>query len=274
MHSSLNRLQAVFSQLTSLAFALAAIIAALSLLPISSTTPPTAEISVGNVQVVRGRAHYYSTKREEYAQIRFDLKADLGPLFDWNTKQVFVYVSAEYPTPQFGLGEAGSQGSLASRQATNKAVIWDSIISAPATRWSFSSVKERWFPARKTKKLAKKATTKEVTKPGLINLRNQKAKYSITDPSGVLASRPNVTLTVSWNVQPWVGALLWDRSMLVGKNGGVDSASWNLPFLKHAWAGAMPRSASFDFPPLKGAKVEVKDDGPKTPKAAEASGIV
>ncbi len=42
-------------------------------------------------------------------------------LFTWNTKQVFVYVTAEWPAP-----------GGASSDATNQAVIWDSIITNPS----------------------------------------------------------------------------------------------------------------------------------------------
>jgi signal peptidase complex subunit 3 len=116
MHNTLTRLQTTFSHLTSFAFFLAFLISALSLLPSSPDSAPTASLSVRNVQVVRGRPHYYSPKREEYAHIRFDLDADLSPLFNWNTKQVFAYVSVEYPVvpPEqtTGLGEDGKEGSL------------------------------------------------------------------------------------------------------------------------------------------------------------------
>jgi len=65
---------------------------------------------------IRGRPHYYSSKEEEYANIRFSLSADFSSLFTWNTKQVFVYVSATWP----------------SSNATNEAVIWDIIITSPS----------------------------------------------------------------------------------------------------------------------------------------------
>ena len=305
MHNTLTRIQTAFGYLSSCALFLAFLISALSLLPInpsfstSSSQPPTASLSVRNIQVVRGRPHYYSPKREEYAHIRFDLDADLSGLFNWNTKQVFVYVSAEYPTQNVttGLGQDGEAGSLpiagGGNLGMNKAVIWDTIISAPATKWSFANVKERYFPAKKPvtkskKSMSKsdrekaKAKTTDITKPGLLTLKNQKPKYQITDPSGVISSRPNATLTLSWNVQPWVGPLLWDRGMLEDKNGpGSAQGSWNLPFLKYRWQGGrLPRSETFDFPPLKGAQKTstsemVKDrDGPKTPEPAEVSGVV
>lgn len=43
----------------------------------------------------------------------FDMKADMRQLFDWNTKLVFIYVTAEYATQINGL---------------NQIVIWDYII--------------------------------------------------------------------------------------------------------------------------------------------------
>ena len=69
---------------------------------------------------VRGRAHYYSSKKEEYAIIKFSLDADLSSLFTWNTKQLFVYVTAEWP-------------DAADANSTNSAVIWDSIITSPSS---------------------------------------------------------------------------------------------------------------------------------------------
>ncbi len=71
---------------------------------------------------VRGRPHYYSKKKEEYAVVRFNLDADLSSLFTWNTKEVFVYVTAEW-----GGEQANSTG------ATNTAVIWDKIITSPSS---------------------------------------------------------------------------------------------------------------------------------------------
>lgn len=46
-------------------------------------------------------------------------------------------------------------------------------------------------------------------KPGLLQLRNVKPKYQITDISGSLAERQDVMLKVGWNIQPWVGGMQW-----------------------------------------------------------------
>lgn len=250
MHSALNRLQTTFGFFTTCAFTLAGIIAFLSLLPFPAPTgSPAAKINQRDVQVVKGRPHYYSTKREEYAVIRFDLDADLSPLFTWNTKQLFVYVTANYPSAS-GKGVEQSES-----------VIWDLIIPATATPWSFQTLRNIYFPSKKylleqKREKKRKPTTKAVSLPGRLNLKNQKPKYQITDPSGKMGERSNVTLQVSWNVQPWVGALTWDKGYLGSRTG--------------AWkAGRAGRSTPFEIPPLKGSKAETVREQ-KTPAAGEA----
>jgi signal peptidase complex subunit 3 len=72
MHSSLVRVQNVFGYFTSVAFAVAA---AIAISVVLSPQAPEAGLQLRNVQVVKGRPHYYSTKKEEYAHVRFDLDA-------------------------------------------------------------------------------------------------------------------------------------------------------------------------------------------------------
>jgi hypothetical protein len=77
------------------------------------------------------RPHDYSQRKKgEYAIVKFSLQADLASLFTWNTKQVFVYVTAEWPSGQ---------------NDTNEAVIWDRIITAPSTDYlsEMSAVAQR-----------------------------------------------------------------------------------------------------------------------------------
>lgn len=52
-------------------------------------------------------------------RLNFDLDADLSTLFNWNTKQVFVYLTAEY--------DGGAKRS----DIRNKVTIWDRIITSP-----------------------------------------------------------------------------------------------------------------------------------------------
>ncbi|KAJ5280325.1 Signal peptidase 22kDa subunit [Penicillium angulare] len=254
MHSSLNRLQAVFGFFTTVALVVAAVAAFSTLLfPTSDTT---ASVQLKNIQVTKGRPHYYSTKRSEYAQIRFDLDADLSPLFNWNTKQLFVYVYATY---------SSSDDSTTSLPAS-EAIIWDSIIPAPASPYSWDILKEKALDALPTAVVAKispssvnkkgKRITKGTAKnkksstskakaeenPGVLRLRGQKAKYQITDVTGRLAERQNATLSVGWNVQPWVGALWWSP----GSGAALRTD------------GNVLTSEAFDFPELKGKKPEAQ----------------
>jgi hypothetical protein len=52
----------------------------------------------------------------------------------------------------------------------------------------------------------------------MLKLKNAKAKYQITGLDGKIADLDGVTLEVGWNIQPWVGALVWDL--------GRDFGSW------------------------------------------------
>lgn len=72
---------------------------ALSSFVIPSRLPP-ASLALSHLNVVLGRPHHDRFARDrEYAFVKFDLDADLAPLFHWNTKQVFVYLAADYSTP-------------------------------------------------------------------------------------------------------------------------------------------------------------------------------
>lgn len=139
-------------------------------------------------------------------------------------------------------------------------MVWDTIVTASPSPYSWENMKEKALavlPASITgsssgkpglKKRspksasgnAKKGKDKAETTPGILRLRGQKAKYQISDVTGRLAERQNVTLSVGWNVQPWVGALWWGPG-----TGAVPRTE-----------GTMIRSAAFDFPPLKQKKPE------------------
>lgn len=57
----------------------------------------------------------YSTSNERYdlGFVTFDLQADLTPLFNWNVKELFIFVTAEYATET---------------NALNQVVLWDKIL--------------------------------------------------------------------------------------------------------------------------------------------------
>lgn len=191
---------------------------------------------------------------------------DFTSLFNWNTKQIFVWVAATYP-------------SANPSTPPSEALIWDTIINSPAqtnTPWTVENIKS-YIPflqdeasktrTAKAKAAAKKAAAKakkvvqgEEPATGKISLKNVKPKYQITDFTGKLAERGNVTLEVGWNVQPWVGALWWTLKdgQSLGKWQGVKGG----------------RSKAFDMPALKGKKVETVVGEKATPKAGKAEPVV
>lgn len=62
-------------------------------------TPAKAEF--GDIQVARLKA---GPGGRDKLVLMFETELDLGSLFDWNTKQVFAFVTVSYPT-EFGLNE-------------------------------------------------------------------------------------------------------------------------------------------------------------------------
>lgn len=105
-----------------------------------------------------------------------------------------------------------------------------------------NSLRERFFPSPSGKRKGLVAKNKNKKKaeananPGVLRLRGQKSKYQIGDITGKMAERPDVTLNVGWNVQPWVGLLWWSP-----RSGAIPRTTGN--------AGV---SKPFDFPALKG----------------------
>ncbi|CAN8095853.1 unnamed protein product [Discula destructiva] len=227
MYTSIVRIQNTFGFFTTVAFVIAALIAATDLL--APRAPTAGLLKTTNVQVVKGRPHYYSSKKEEYAIIKFSLDADLSSLFTWNTKQVFVYVTAEWPAV-VGDGSSSSSSSSSAGNATNQAVIWDSIITAPS-----SDYLGNYGPAT-LKKLRKSSAGKSIDPSrGKLSIKNQRPKYQITHPSGKIAETDNVQLRLNYNVQPWVGALTWNQYNDVGHWKAVDgglSKAFSLPAVK------------------------------------------
>nr|CAD7423903.1 unnamed protein product [Timema monikensis] len=71
--------------------------------------------SMNTVKVVVKNVPDYSASREknDLGFLTFDLQTDLTHLFNWNVKQLFLYLTAEYKTPNNQL---------------NQVVLWDKII--------------------------------------------------------------------------------------------------------------------------------------------------
>ncbi|KAF2023614.1 signal peptidase 22 kDa subunit [Setomelanomma holmii] len=230
MHSALVRLQNVFGFFTTVAFTVAAVIALSSFITPQS---PSASVRLRNVQVVKGRPHYYSMKKEEYAHVKFDLDTDLTTLFNWNTKQVFLYLKAIYP-------------STRASEPPSEAIIWDAILASSTAPWHQNHY---IHPDPKSKS----KTVEDLLYPrGELHLDTQRPKYQITDITGKLQNRTDVVLELGWNVQPWVGALTWTNWEKLG-----------------AWQGLKGgKSETFEFPTI-GAKMVVSKKELETEKGGE-----
>eukprot|EP01126_Amoeba_proteus_P000913 TRINITY_DN1025_c0_g1_i9.p1 TRINITY_DN1025_c0_g1~~TRINITY_DN1025_c0_g1_i9.p1 ORF type:complete len:195 (-),score=14.92 TRINITY_DN1025_c0_g1_i9:43-627(-) len=111
MHSAYNRLNSIFT------FALCALVAAAFLSQLAGFTlkqEPNITLKLDSLRyLVKAPARYYLLPAGDSADFTFDLLADLRTIWNWNTKQLFVYVAAEYKNALNDL---------------NEVVIWDSII--------------------------------------------------------------------------------------------------------------------------------------------------
>jgi signal peptidase complex subunit 3 len=137
-------------------------------------------------------------------------RPDLSSLYTWNTKQVFVYITATYP-------------SADPSSPPSRSIVWDAILPSRLAPWHQNQYIHPGPPPEPQGKTVRRS--RAVTKgrmyaapsadgdsPGRLRLKGQKPKYVVTDHTGTLTGRAagaNVTLELGWNAQPWVGALLW-----------------------------------------------------------------
>ena len=100
MHNWISRGNAVFGFFTSVVMAIILVLSLTTVFQMNAISP-LVTLSVPSIQVRNGRfGLYYDYKAPsaQLANIHFNLEADLSPLFKWNTKQLFVYLVAEYST--------------------------------------------------------------------------------------------------------------------------------------------------------------------------------
>ncbi|GMT32411.1 hypothetical protein PFISCL1PPCAC_23708 [Pristionchus fissidentatus] len=110
MHSLYARANAIFAFML---WVLSAVTAAcfLSTLFLNYTT--NVHLDVANVKLRRINDYASDSGVADMAYFDFSLKADVSPLFNWNVKQLFVYLVAEYATE---------------KNPVNQVVIWDRIL--------------------------------------------------------------------------------------------------------------------------------------------------
>ncbi|KAI0510716.1 signal peptidase complex subunit 3B [Dendrobium catenatum] len=124
MHSFGQRANAIIT----FSLTIVAVICSLASFSDNFNTPsPTAEIEVSNF-------NWFQKQRNgnDEVSLTLNISADLQSLFTWNTKQVFVFLAAEYETPQ---------------NALNQISLWDAIIPSKehAKFWIHTSNKYRFI---------------------------------------------------------------------------------------------------------------------------------
>ncbi|KAI8816437.1 signal peptidase 22kDa subunit [Fimicolochytrium jonesii] len=118
MYSALQRLNALSAFFVTVVFCVLGAVA-LSGPILNHSAVQKVEAPVIGVQSVvtkLGRQGYYydySQPKTEIGFVHFNVTADLSPIWNWNTKQLFVYLVAEYETPS---------------HSTNQIMLWDDII--------------------------------------------------------------------------------------------------------------------------------------------------
>lgn len=109
MNSLLVRANAIFCYSLLMLAALAGCnIASTWWLPAS----PQVEFEVTSIQMFQRQPN----TQNDVLSVTFDLQANLSSLFHWNTKQLFVFITAQYATE---------------KNALNQVVLWDDIIRGP-----------------------------------------------------------------------------------------------------------------------------------------------
>ena len=143
----------------------------------------SAPAKMNTVKVVVKHVPDYSASREknDLGFLTFDLQADLTPLFNWNVKQLFLYLTAEYET---------------NNNVVNQVVLWDKIIqrgdNAVLDYRSMNTKYYFWDDGNGLK---------------YVNFNNIFKYLWLNLFFCFFRGHKNVTLTLSWNVVPNAGNL-------------------------------------------------------------------
>ncbi|KAK4050010.1 Signal peptidase complex subunit [Microbotryomycetes sp. JL201] len=167
MYSTLQRLNNVTALATSVIMILLSLVS-LTTLVLPARVEPSS-LKLNHINVLFGRSNYDRTVRaREYAFAKFDVIADLSPMFNWNTKQIFVYLRADYQT-----GDYASRTGFA--LPANSVVLWDRIVRG--------------------KRFAR------------INIADGKQKYEFKEITNSFKN-VSAVFSLQYQVQPYVGLLM------------------------------------------------------------------
>nr|XP_018262144.1 signal peptidase [Kwoniella dejecticola CBS 10117]OBR84302.1 signal peptidase [Kwoniella dejecticola CBS 10117] len=119
MYSTLQRLNHISSLATTYVMILLGLISIASFLSLPSVD--VGKVEIKDLIVQKGRLRRWGARQEELASLKFDIRTDLNPLLNsYNTKQLFVYLTASYEEQNTG--------------NAHEVVLWDRIIQRAEIR--------------------------------------------------------------------------------------------------------------------------------------------
>ncbi|CAD5224301.1 unnamed protein product [Bursaphelenchus xylophilus] len=107
MHSFLSRLNGLFAFMCSV-LAAATFLVFLQTLFVNYTVP--VQLEVENIRLKPVHDYASLNGRSDLASATFSMSADLTPVFNWNVKQIYAWLQADYETEE---------------RPTNQIVLWD-----------------------------------------------------------------------------------------------------------------------------------------------------
>ncbi|VDK56246.1 unnamed protein product [Anisakis simplex] len=111
MHTIWSRANAIFAFMISALSAMAFCVFLTSFLQAGPVVP--VQLSASNVRVKSVSDYSANGARSDVAMAYLSIDADLTPIFNWNVKQLFLYLVAEYSSPS---------------NPVNQVVLWDKIV--------------------------------------------------------------------------------------------------------------------------------------------------
>lgn len=121
-----------------------------------------------------------SKEVQDLGYLTFDLQTDLSGLLNWNVKQLFLYLTAEYKT------EANELNQVLQPAFSCDVVFFNLYVSFQVVLWD---------------KIILRGEN------AVLDFKNMNTKYYFWDDGNGLRGHKNVTLTLSWNIIPNAGLL-------------------------------------------------------------------
>jgi len=110
MHSIWSRANAIFAFTLT---AMSAVTFAVFLSTIYSNRIAPVSLSAANPRVRVISDYISESGKSDHAMVHLNIEADVSSIFNWNVKQLFLYLVAEYKTP---------------KNEVNQVVLWDKIV--------------------------------------------------------------------------------------------------------------------------------------------------